>query len=155
GHILLPTLPLADGTPDPFEGVCPFHGRCLEGLVSGPAIAARTGRPGEDLADDDPVWDLVGRYLGAVLAPAVLLLSPVRIVVGGSVSGRPGLLPRVRRSLAEALGGYLDCDAVGAGIDEYVVPPGLGSGAGIAGSLLLAQSALGFAPSPVDGPPAV
>jgi len=155
GHILLPVLPLADGTPDPFEGACPFHGRCLEGLVSGPAIAARTGRPGEDLPDDDPVWDLVGRYLGAGLAPAVLLLSPVRIVVGGSVSGRPGLLPRVRRSLAESLGGYLNHDALGDGIDEYVVPPGLGAGAGIAGALLLAQTALGSATSPVDDPPTV
>ena len=120
GHVSVPVLTLADGAPDPFMGSCPFHGRCLEGLVSGPAIAARVGQPAESLDDDDPVWDLVGRYLGLGLLPAVLLLSPQRVVVGGGVGRRPGLLPIVRESLQAALSGYLQRDAVGDQIDEYV-----------------------------------
>jgi predicted NBD/HSP70 family sugar kinase len=45
GHIPLPRLSWPDGRPDDFPGVCPFHGACFEGLVSGPALAARAGAP--------------------------------------------------------------------------------------------------------------
>jgi fructokinase len=141
GHVTVPVLSLADGAPDPFPGACPFHGRCLEGLVSGPAIAARVGRPATELDDDDPVWDLVGRYLGAGLAPAVLLLSPRRVVIGGGVGKRPGLLATVRSSLKSTLAGYVQRDALGPRIDEYVVAPGLGDRAGIAGAFALADAA--------------
>ncbi len=152
GHVAVPVLPLADGAPDPFPGACPFHGRCLEGLVSGPAIAQRTGRPASELEDDDPVWDLVGRYLGAGLAPAVLLLSPRRVVIGGGVGGRPGLLSTIRVSLKRALAGYVQRDALGPRIDDYVVAPGLGDRAGIAGGFALARVALEAA---VDAAPSV
>ncbi len=39
GHIRMPRHP-DDGD---FAGICPFHGDCLEGLASGPAIKARWG----------------------------------------------------------------------------------------------------------------
>ncbi len=45
GHVSVPRMP-----GDDFPGVCPFHGSCLEGMASGPAMAARWGVPAEDLS---------------------------------------------------------------------------------------------------------
>jgi len=102
GHLAAPVI---EG--DEWPGVCPFHGRCFEGLASGPAIAARVGRPAKEIPDEDPVWALCARYLGQLMANAALMLSPERIVLGGGVGGRPGMLKRVRAATMGALGGYL------------------------------------------------
>src|SRR6185312_17507000 len=115
GHMLVPH----DRERDPFGGSCPFHGDCLEGLASGTAMRARWGRPGEELTDPR-VWELEAEYLALGLANLVLTLSPRRIVVGGGVAARPGLLELVRDRLPEVLAGYVEAPALGAGIDGYV-----------------------------------
>src|SRR6185312_4295162 len=75
GHVMVPH----DRTRDPFEGSCPFHGDCLEGLASGTALRARWGRPGEELSDPE-VWDLEAEYLALGLANVVLVVAAERIV---------------------------------------------------------------------------
>lgn len=132
GHV--PALWLED---DPFEGACPFHGRCLEGVASGTALRARLeGRSAETLSDDHPFFELTGRYLGHALAAAVLTLSPERIVVGGSVAQRPTVLPALRRTLVDTLAGYVPM-LTAATIDAYVVPPAFPD-SGLRGAFLLA-----------------
>ncbi|MAQ17660.1 MAG: fructokinase [Sandaracinus sp.] len=91
---------------DPFRGVCTFHGACVEGLVSGPALRARSGGDPAALSDDDPLWDWVARDL-AHLVHAVMLLVPVeRVILGGGVpEARPflgGLVEARARALAGA-----------------------------------------------------
>jgi fructokinase len=146
GHVPLPPARLADGSPDLFPGVCPFHGRCWEGLAAGPALAARAGKPGEALADDDPAWDVEAQYLALGVATCVLVLSPRRVIVGGGVvESRAGwLLPRVRRRLVEYLNGYVDRPQLAERVDEYLVAPALREPSpAIAGALALAGEALG------------
>jgi fructokinase len=127
---------------DAFPGICPFHGDCLEGLASGPAIAARAGLPAEALPDTDPVWENVADDLAELMAMLILTLSPQRIVIGGGVAqGHPALLPRIHVATARRLGGYL------AGLDAHalsviIVLPILGDKAGILGAIALADSAL-------------
>jgi fructokinase len=123
---------------DAFEGACPFHGDCLEGLASGEAIRARRGLPGEALAVDDPVWALEARYLALGLATIVTVLSPRRIVVGGGVMRQPGLLARVRGEVQRILAGYVRAGAVLDAIEDFIVPPALGERAGVLGALALA-----------------
>lgn len=142
GHIPVPRLQNANGELDRFEGSCPYHGRCLEGLISGPALFRRSGSKGETLAPDDAAFDWAARYLGVGLASAVLMLSPERIVVGGGAMGSISL-PKVRCVLLDSLAGYVvRPELLPARIADYVVAPGLGSRSGIAGAFALAQEAL-------------
>lgn len=138
GHLLMPDLP-----GDDFPGVCPFHGRCLEGLVSGPAIARRAGRPGGELPADDPLWPLVAEYLAIALMDYSLVLSPRRIVLGGGVLHQRHLLPLVRAALVRRLAGYLRHPLIIERPEEYVVPAALGDDAGVLGALEVARSAAG------------
>lgn len=137
GHVPMPRLALPDGTLDPFDGACPFHRRCLEGLVSGPAIAQRTGTHAHELGDDDPVWELVAGYLALGMATLTLVLSPERIVMGGGVMRRARLLERVRVALRRSLAGYVPRDVIAT--DDFLVAPALGEDAGLEGAFLIAS----------------
>ncbi|MBN2874535.1 MAG: ROK family protein [Spirochaetales bacterium] len=133
GHVPVPREP-----DDAYPGHCPFHGACLEGMASGPALADRWGAPAESLAVDHPAWDLEARYLASGFLPLVLALSTERIVLGGGLGSAPGLIERVRVHLRRMLAGYVPrLDTPGA-MDAFIVPPGLGSAAGLLGAAALA-----------------
>ena len=139
GHMGVPH----DRARDPFDGVCPYHGDCLEGLASGEAIRRRWGRPGEELSGDTAVWELEGEYLALGLMNIVCTLSPQRIVLGGGVTKQPALLPLVRRRLKELLAGYFSAPELTSddGLEDYIVAPGLGDQAGVLGAIELARVA--------------
>jgi fructokinase len=137
GHFRVPH----DHARDPFPGVCPFHGDCLEGLASGPAIAARWGLPPTELAIQHPAWLLEAHYLAAGLAALVCTLSPRRIVMGGGVMRQRQLFPLIRTELERLLNGYIQHRALLEQMQDYVVPPELGDRAGVLGALILAEHA--------------
>jgi fructokinase len=137
GHLRIPH----DREEDPFDGVCPYHGDCWEGLASGRAIEARWGRSAVELAHDEAVWRLEARYLALGLVAAICVLSPQRIVIGGGVMNGPGLLERVRGEVVALLNGYLDLTAAGTDPDGYICPPALGARAGVLGAIALARTA--------------
>ncbi len=124
-----------------FAGVCPFHGDCLEGLASGPAIIARSGKPLDRLDATDPQWAIEADYLGQLCAQLVLTISPQRIVLGGGVMNQQRLYPLIRRRMQHWLGGYIDREEVLGFVDDFVVAPGLGAQAGVLGALALAYDA--------------
>jgi fructokinase len=142
GHMPMPQI---DG--DTFAGACKIHGRCWEGLCAGPAILARTGKPAEELAPDDPAWNIVIRSMAHALATITFVLSPRRIIVGGSVrkAGRLGeaeFFARLRRHHREVLNGYIASPALeGDAADPFIVPPSLGDDAGVCGAIALAVGA--------------
>lgn len=129
-----------DPTQDAFAGCCPFHGDCLEGLVSGPAVAARTGRPGETLSPDDPVWDLIAGYLAEAMATLALVTAPKRIIIGGGVGSHPAVLKATQRRLLRELNGYLPHLDTDDAVRAFLVRPALGDRSGVLGAIALAQS---------------
>jgi fructokinase len=136
GHIRLPH----DRTTDPFAGSCPFHGDCLEGLASGPAIEARWGCPATELAPDHPAWSLEAHYLALALVNFICTLSPQRIILGGGVMDQEQLFPLIRSNVQELLASYIRADAVLGGIERYIVPPGLSNRSGVLGAIALGQN---------------
>ncbi|PTQ55863.1 MAG: Fructokinase [Candidatus Carbobacillus altaicus] len=134
GHIYVRTSP-----GDDFPGVCPYHGDCLEGLASGPAIEKRTGARGEALSSDHPVWDHVAYVLGEAVVTLLLSVGPEKVILGGGVMKQASLFPRIRRHVLASLNGYLVHPLLPERIDELIVPPGLGDLAGLYGALELAR----------------
>ena len=139
GHMRVPH----DRAADPFPGSCPFHADCLEGLASGPALAARWGQPPETLPPDHPAWPLEARYLALALHNIVCTVSPERIVVGGGVMEASHLLPLVRHQLRGLLHGYIQAPQLAGDLASYVVAPVLGRRAGAIGALALAERSAG------------
>lgn len=133
GHLLVRRDPVRD----PYTGHCPFHGDCLEGLACGPAIAARVGRPAEELDEDHPVWPLVGDYIGQLCASLLLVTAPRRIILGGGVGQRPGVRAAAEQAMRTHLAGYLDHPALRG---DFILPPALENRAGVLGALVVADS---------------
>jgi fructokinase len=121
---------------DDFPGACPFHGDCFEGLVAGPSVMARLGHSLSHTEPGDPGRALVMDAMGQGLANLVVTLSPHRIVVGGGVAKTPGFHAEATERMTHWLGGYVAIP------ERFVVPPGLGDHAGVAGGLALAQDLL-------------
>ncbi len=133
GHMLVPRV-----AGDDFTGCCPFHGDCLEGLISGPALARRTGRDPALLEDSHPVWHTQAAYMAVMCVNLALMYSPQRIVLGGGVMTRRGLLDDIRQGFKARINQYpgpVDSES-------FIVPAGLGHRAGALGALALASSHL-------------
>lgn len=123
---------------DSFEGVCGFHGDCLEGMASGPAIAKRWGKPAAELPADHPAWDMEAWYLAHGILALLAIVSPSKVIVGGGVSQAEGLHGKIAAHLEEATAGYFGDQ----NFNQMIVPPRLEQEAGIRGALLLAGEAL-------------
>ncbi len=118
-----------------FEGICPHHGDCLEGLASGPAIKARWGASLSELPADHIAHEIIASYL-AQLAHSLIAMTAVEIIVfGGGVMKTGGLLESVNRRASELGAAYFP-----GGSKHKIVLPGLGQNAGLAGALMLANA---------------
>jgi len=137
GHMLM-----ARRQDDKFPGACPYHGACLEGLASGPAIEMRWGAKPETLPVDHPAWELEAYYLALGLANLVCALSPQRIILGGGVMSQAQLFPLIRRRLRQFLNDYIQAPAITIDNSGFIVPPGLGHRSGVLGAIALAERAL-------------
>lgn len=132
GHIIIKRHPN-----DKYEGKCPFHKDCLEGLASGPAIEERWKTKGDKLPLDHEAWNLEAFYIAQALVNYILILSPEKIILGGGVMKQKQLFPKIRKYVKEMLNEYIQADDILKNIDEYIVSPKLGDNAGLLGAMAL------------------
>ena len=127
---------------DAFAGACPFHGDCVEGLISGPALAHRSGAAVPTLPADHPVWDAYVDDLAELLALLILTVSPDCILIGGGVGlGQSARLPAIRAATERRLGNYLPA-LLPHLRGKLLRSPLLGENAGPMGAIALAHDAL-------------
>lgn len=141
-HPELGHLRLRRAQGDGFQGTCPFHGDCIEGLICGPALSARFGCASSEVGDDDPRWATVASDLTELLAAIALSFSPSKILIGGGVGlGHRALLDRARPMLVDRLAGYLP-GVTDASATALVDLADLGHDAGPLGAIAVGQLAL-------------
>lgn len=133
GHVLI-----RKHEEDSYEGNCPFHKTCLEGLAAGPAIEGRYNKKGHELEREDHVWKLEAHYIAQALISYTLILRPEKIILGGGVMKQRQLFPLIRTEFKRLLNDYVQTP----NLDEYIVSPMLEDNAGITGCLLLAKEVM-------------
>ena len=104
-------------------------------------MEARWGQRAETLPLDHPAWEIEAHYLALGLVNFICTLSPQRIIMGGGVMEQRQLFPLVQQKVQSLLNGYVQSTAILDHIDDYIVPPGLGSKAGVSGAIALAERA--------------
>lgn len=104
---------------DTFQGCCPFHSNCVEGLASGKALEKRYGRKAQAVAN------------------YILVYSPEKVILWGGVMHQKELLPMVREKVQKLLNGYVSHPLLTERPEEYIVYPLLGENPGILGSIYL------------------
>ncbi|MGX7195923.1 fructokinase ScrK [Enterococcus olivae] len=132
GHMMI--VPHSD---DDFKGNCPFHGNCLEGMAAGPAIEKRSGRKGQDIPADDPIWAIEAEYIAQCAYNTTLMLSPDVIIFGGGVMKQRHMVEKVHQAFKRLLNNYVKTPS----LDKYIVTPALEDNAGTLGCLALAKNA--------------
>jgi fructokinase len=131
GHMLIPA-------PQGIEGVCPFHGNCVEGLASGTAMGKIWQQPAETLGDDHRAWDVQAQVIASLCHNLLVSFSPEKIVLGGGVMNKPGLLDKIIAYTEASLKGYLVMPQ-GQSLQRILVLPGLGQHSGLMGAYALAR----------------
>lgn len=136
GHMLIPRA-----ENDGFTGICPFHGNCLEGLASGPAIKERWKvKSALYLPPDHAAWELEAEYISYALTNLILCYSPERIILGGGVMKQTQLLDRIRNKTAAKLNKYTTPQLY-ENPNDFIILQQLHDISGAYGASLLAQQA--------------
>ena len=139
-HIELGHMPVERHPEDDFPGIGPFHGDCLEGMASGPALIERWQTRPRELPEDHLAWEIEADYLAQLATVITWAFSPDRILFSGGVGARPHLSGKIAAATKRRLNGYSVSHADN---DDLVATAALGNDAGLVGAGLIAVSILG------------
>lgn len=129
GHMLI-------GDVEGIKGVCPFHGSCIEGLAAGSSMGKIWNTPAENLPDDHQAWDIEAKVLARLCHNLLVSFSPQKIIFGGGVMAKPGLIEKVIQETEQSMAGYMSLPS-GINFSDLISAPGLGQRSGLLGALAL------------------
>jgi fructokinase len=139
GHLLVRRHPRDD-----YEGACPFHGDCLEGLASGPGVIGRWGTDASSLDEDlrAEAVDILAFYVAQLAAATAYTTGVERFIVGGGVLKTPGLFDAVVTQLPRVTGGPGASHAASLDQPGFLATPALGDHSGVLGAVAAAHELL-------------
>lgn len=138
GHSEMGHMRVRRHADDYFEGCCPFHQDCLEGLASGTAMNKRWGTNAEYLEKDHPAWEIEADYIAQACLNLLMIAPPQKIILGGGVMEQEHLFPMILDFLKKHHNNY----GTSPKWDGLVAPPELGNNAGLLGCVALGQKIL-------------
>ncbi|MFT4693782.1 MAG: fructokinase [Francisella sp.] len=141
-HTELGHINIAQNPNDEFEGCCPFHGTCLEGLASGTAVNKRWEVSSASKLDDDHIaWQYEAEYLAKAITSFIFTLSPEKVILAGGIMHKTILFDSIRKNVKKYINNYFDYPAL-KNMENFIVPASFGDNTGVKGSLALALQAL-------------
>lgn len=129
GHMLV-------GEIEGIKGVCPFHSNCVEGLAAGSSMRKIWKTPAEKLTADHPAWEIEAKVLGRLCHNLLMSFSPQKIILGGGVMEKPGLLEKVIAATETSLAKYMSLPNQ-LQFADLISSPGLKERSGLMGALAL------------------
>ena len=131
------------GDKSPFKGV-----GTVEGLASSVALTERLeqmlGKKNlhrsclADLEDDHEIWDHAANALASLCVTLALTTSVEKIVIGGGVMKRKGLIEKIRKQTILLLNEYL---VLPPDLSKWITKSTYGDDVGLTGAMILAQRA--------------
>ena len=71
---------------DKFEGSCPLHKDCLEGMICNGALKLRKNLENvfdcENIEDNDEIWEFISNYIAQLCLNLLYLTSLEKIIIG-------------------------------------------------------------------------
>jgi len=95
----------------------------------------------QELPDSHPVWDHAANALANLCVTLLLITSTEKIVLGGGVMKRKGLMEQVRYRTVQLLNGYLEMPDAN-DMQDLICFSEYGDDAGLMGAIVLAQQGL-------------
>lgn len=107
---------------DNFDGICPYHTNCVEGLASGPAMKARWNISAEHLSAEHIGWRYEANYIAQLCLNLTYTLRPQRIIIGGGVMEKEFLINMIKSEFSKLTNKYA-LDKYSSDVDNYIVKP--------------------------------
>jgi fructokinase len=146
GHVAVQPLPGDDFGGYSWGGQAPYHGRnTVEGLACSVSLLERMHANGrkdivslKDVEDDDAIWDHCANAIANCCVNLLLLLSVEKIVLGGGIMQRRGLIDRIRKRTVVLINGYVELPV---DMASLIFTSEHGEDAGLIGAIELAKQA--------------